>query len=211
MTIIRSGIRRQPETLGQFIAVKPKTCKVCKAKFEARLPMATVCSMACAQSLAVSVRGKAEKVAAVKDRKAKAVDQRETREKLDKLKSRSTWAKEAQTAFNQFIRLRDVDLPCISCGRHHQGQYHAGHYLSVGARPELRFVESNVHKQCAPCNTHLSGNAVLYRAALVVHIGLTAVEALEGPHPINHYTVDQLVAIKTDYAAKTRALKKEQA
>ena len=179
---------------------KPKTCAVCRCSFRPTMPMAKVCSPACAISLAISKRGKAEKVAAVKDRK-------ETKVKLDKLKSRAQWAKEAQTAFNAWVRLRDTEQPCISCGRHHQGQYHAGHFLSVGACPELRFSELNVHKQCAPCNTHLSGNAVLYRKALIGRIGLGGVEMLEGPHQTRHYTLDELKAIKADYAAKTKLLK----
>lgn len=131
--------------------------------------------------------------------------------KREKLKSRSEWAREAQAAFNAFIRARDADLPCISCGRHHQGQYHAGHYLSVGARPELRFVELNVAKQCAPCNTHLSGNAVMYRKALVDRIGTASVDWLEGPHPTRHYSVDDLREIKKTYAAKARELLKAKA
>ena len=51
----------------------------------------------------------------------------------EKLKTRNEWLKEAQIAFNAFIRIRDIELPCISCGRHHTGQYHAGHYRSVGS------------------------------------------------------------------------------
>ena len=164
--------------------------------------MQIVCGWVCSEIWAVSKRKKEE-------RAAKTVDKRETKAKLEKLKSRAQWAKEAQTAFNSFIRARDVDLPCISCGRHHQGQYHAGHYLSVGARPELRFVELNVYKQCAPCNTHLSGNAVLYRRALLDRIGTGGVEWLEGPHATKHYTVDDLRKIKADYTARARALKKD--
>ena len=200
MTLIRAGIRRQPETLGQFVPVKPKTCKVCKAKFTGGMPMATVCGLNCAKSLAVSIRGKAEKVAAVRERKADKVA-------LDKLKSRSTLAKEAQTAFNAWVRARDAGHACISCGRHHQGQNHAGHYLSVGARPELRYEPLNVHLQCAPCNTHLSGNAVLYRQALLAKIGAEYLAWLEGPHPTRHYTVEKLQEIKRYYTAKTKALK----
>lgn len=180
-----------------------RKCKVCKCDFEPRLPMQSVCGMECAKSLAISVRGKLEKVKAVKERKNDKV-------KLDKLKTRATWAKETQAAVNAFIRLRDADKPCISCGRHHQGQYHAGHYLSVGARPELRFVEANIHKQCQPCNTHLSGNAVLYRKALIEKIGLALVEALEGPHEVCHYSIDELKAIKNAYSVKTRNLKEVQ-
>jgi hypothetical protein len=204
MTLIRKGIRRQPETrLGQLFASTPKTCKVCKCQFDARLPMATVCSMECAKSLAVSIRGKAEKQKLVKERK-------DTKEKLARLKTRAQWAKEAQQAFNGWVRARDAGMPCISCGRHHQGQNHAGHYLSVGSRPELRYEPLNVHLQCAPCNTHLSGNAVLYRQALLAKIGPDYLAWLEGPHPTRHYTVEKLQEIKRHYSAKTKALKKEQ-
>jgi len=185
-------------------ASRMKTCRVCRQPFEPRQPMAVVCSLECAKSLAVSIRGKAEKQAAIKQRKA-------DRERKEKLKSRSELAREAQAAFNAWVRLRDADKPCISCGRHHEGQYHAGHYLSVGARPELRYEPLNVWKQCAPCNTHLSGNSVLFRQALVREIGLDRVEWLEGPHPAKKYTADELRAIKAEYTAKARELKQEAA
>ena len=181
-----------------------RKCKICREVFIPTKPVQTVCGFGCALTLSFSIRAKADKIAAVKDR-------RETKVKLDKLKSRATWAKEAQTAFNLFVRLRDADQPCISCGRHHQGQYHAGHYLSVGARPELRFEELNVAKQCAPCNTHLSGNAVLFRKALLEKLGVEVVEWLEGPHATKHYSVDDLKQIKADYTAKAKQLKEAQA
>lgn len=176
-----------------------RKCKVCRIEYTPTKPMQTVCSHECALSLAISTRAKAEKVALVKDK-------RETKQKLAKLKTKAQWAKEAQAAFNKFIRLRDHDQPCISCGRHHSGQYHAGHFLSVGARPELRFEELNVHKQCAPCNTHLSGNAVLFRKGLMGKLGIELVEWLEGHHEPRRDTVDALIAIKREYAAKARAL-----
>ena len=181
-----------------------RKCTVCREAFEPRQAFQTWCGIAHGVIIA------AQKLAKAKTAKA-AIERKETRAKLDKLKSRATWAKEAQAAFNGFIRARDASLPCISCGRHHEGQYHAGHYLSVGARPELRFVEMNVHKQCAPCNTYLSGNAVLYRKALIDRIGTASVDWLEGPHPTRHYTVDELKAIKADYMAKTRELLKASA
>lgn len=180
-----------------------KSCKVCKSDFIPQKMGQKVCSPECAISLAVSERGKAVKVAQVKQRKADAAQR-------DKLKSKAQHAREAQTAFNAFIRARDADQPCISCGRHHQGQYHAGHYLSVGARPELRFDEANVHKQCAPCNTHLSGNAINFRRALMEKLGTELVDALEGPHRPSRYTIERLKEIKAEYAAKTKALKESQ-
>ena len=126
----------------------------------------------------------------------------------DRIKSKSEHAREAQAAFNAFIRERDKDLPCISCGRHHQGQYHAGHYRTVGANPELRFEELNVQKQCAPCNNHKSGNIVEYRINLVKRIGQDQVDWLEGPHEPKRYTVEELKEIKALYRRKLRELKR---
>ena len=165
--------------------------------------MATCCGPMCALAFARSKRGKVEKVAAVKER-------RETKGRLDKLKSKSAWAREAQAAFNAWVRTRDAGNACISCGRHHTGQYHAGHYLSVGARPELRFEPLNVHKQCAPCNTHLSGNVALYRIGLILKVGVAAVDWLDGPHELRHDSIDDLIALKADYKARTKKLKETQ-
>ncbi len=181
-----------------------KVCKVCRNKFEQRLPMQKVCGLTCAQSLAFSIRGKAEKVAKVKERKA-------DREKKNKDRPLSYWADKAQAEVNKWIRLRDADLPCISCGRHHQGQWHAGHYLSRGAHPELRFEESNIHKQCSACNNHLGGNIVRYRIGLLAKIGAEQVAWLEGPHALKHYDENDFKAIRETYAAKVRAIEKEQA
>ena len=183
-----------------------KRCKVCRQPFEPRPPRALVCSEDCAGAFAVSKRLKEERRA---EKAAQAMERKDTKARKERLKSRSELAREAQQAFNQWVRLRDADKPCISCGRHHEGQYHAGHYLSVGARPELRYEPFNVWKQCSPCNTHLSGNAVLFRQALVREIGLERVEWLEGPHQAKKYTADELRAIKTEYAAKARELKRE--
>jgi len=72
----------------------------------------------------------------------------------------------------------------------------------------MRYMEANIHKQCAPCNNHLSGNIVLYRIGLIAKIGLDAVEKLEGPHAPQKYTVDQLREIKATYTAKAKELKK---
>ena len=87
-----------------------------------------------------------------------------------------------------------------------KAQWHAGHYRSIGAAPELRYDERNIHKQCAPCNTHKSGNAIEYRIRLIQKIGLAEVEALECEHPPRKYTVDDLIDIKRHYKDKLRAL-----
>ena len=178
---------------------KHKKCKVCRTEFVPTRPMQKVCCGDCAISLGNLKKAKRERAAAAQDRK-------DTRAKLEALKSRADWAKEAQAAFNRWVRLRDAEKPCISCGRHHNGQYHAGHFLSRGARPELAYEPMNCHKQCSPCNTHLSGNIALYRQSLVAKIGLKQVEWLEGPHEPKHYTVDDLKAIKAKYTALAKEL-----
>jgi hypothetical protein len=82
-------------------------------------------------------------------------DRQRQAERRMAVKPISYFIKQAQHAFNEFIRYRDRDFPCISCGRHHDGQYHAGHFRTTGASPELRFDEDNCHKQCSACNNHL--------------------------------------------------------
>ena len=187
-------------------AVKPKTCKVCRAKFDPRQPMATVCSPGCALTLAQSKRAKAEKVAQVQERRA-------DKAKREKLKTKGEWTREAQAAFNAFIRARDAGQPCICCGRTSTGaasggDWDAGHYRSRGSAPHLRFDERNVHAQLKQCNRYDSGNVVGYRLGLIARIGLAAVEALEADQLPRHYSIEQLRGIKAHYTSLARALKK---
>jgi len=150
---------------------------------------------------------KAQRVAIIDARKKDAAD---TRARRVALKSRRDWLNEAQKAFNAWVRARDATLPCVSCGRHHEGQYHAGHYLTVGARPELRFTPDNVHKQCSACNTHLHGNLILYRVELIRRVGLQIVEALEGPHSPAKWSTDELKTTRDAYRLLTKQLLEKQ-
>jgi hypothetical protein len=144
---------------------------------------------------------------------------RRMKEKEDRIKHRAALAAakspaklraEAQAEFNRYIKLRDIRLPCIACGRHHEGQWHAGHYLSVGAHPELRFDERNAYRCCQPCNTHLSGNLIEYRKGLILRYGQDLVDWLEGPHEAKHYTREDLVEIRKKYSEMCKKLLTEQ-
>ncbi|WP_236225364.1 recombination protein NinG [Pseudomonas pseudonitroreducens] len=180
---------------------KAKKCKQCRTTFNPDRQLQSVCSPKCGLDLAAAKREK--------DRIAfQRRERREIKERKEKLKSRSDHLKDAQAAVNEFVRLRDKDLPCISCGRHHQGQYHAGHYRTVAAFPELRFELLNIHKQCAPCNNHKSGDIVNYRINLVAKIGAERVAWLEGPHEPLKLTIDQIKAITAHFRAKVRELKR---
>lgn len=130
------------------------------------------------------------------------------KEKKRRLKSndKSLRTREAQRAFNAYIRYRDNADPCISCSRYHQGQWHAGHYKSTGAHSELRFNEDNCHKQCSACNNYLSGNIANYRINLIKKIGQKKVEELEGRHDQKLYTCEELKAIELKYKRKLKQL-----
>lgn len=195
---------------------RPKKCRVvtCGASFvPARLGQA-VCSPACAIADASTNKSNQEKA-----RKSLAqVRRREIKVRKEKLKTRGDHLREAQAAVNEYVRLRDAHLPCISCNSlpsDHDlitgSRWDAGHYRSVGACPELRFEPLNIHRQCVKCNRNLSGNAVEYRIRLVLRIGADKVAWLEGPHEPRKYTVEEIKAIKAEYRAKTRELKKGQA
>jgi hypothetical protein len=132
----------------------------------------------------------------------------ERREGLARLMTRSDHLKLAQIAFNAFIRARDAGKVCISCARDHKGQWHAGHYRTVKAAPELRFDEDNCHRQCAPCNDHLSGNIVEYRIGLLSRIGPERLARLEGPHPPTKLSVDEIKALAEKYRRLAREIAK---
>ena len=183
-------------------APKPKICKnpACGISFPPQRLCQKVCSPKCGLAIKDVNQEKARKSLA-------QVERKEIKVRKEKLKSRADHLKDTQIAFNAWVRARDAELPCISCGRHHQGKYDAGHYRTVGSNPALRFEPLNCHRQCSPCNTQLSGNIVNYRIELVKRIGAELVEWLEGPHEAKKYTIDQLKAMTAEYRAKTRELK----
>lgn len=180
--------------------MKAKKCKACRAEFMPSRPLQSACGVPCAIAL---TNANKEKAKAEKARKERL----EHRQAKERIKTKGDHAREAQQAFNEFIRLRDADLPCVSCGRHHEGKYDAGHFRTVGGNPALRFEPMNCAKQCVPCNRHKSGDVINFRLELVKRIGAEKVEWLEGPHEPKRYTIEDLKAIKAHYRAKVRELK----
>lgn len=188
-----------------------KRCPECRVMYAPARESQAVCGeIACAIAHAQSEKGKETA------RKSLAqVERRDIKVRKEKLKSRADHLREAQTAVNEYVRLRDAHLPCISCDSMPNdndlmtgNRWDAGHYRSVGACPELRFEPLNIHRQCVKCNRNLSGNAVEYRIRLVLRIGADRVAWLEGPHEPRKYTVEEIKAIKAEYRAKTRELKR---
>ena len=176
-----------------------KKCRVCRQPFEPRMPMQVVCGIDCARSLAISVRGKAEKQAATKQRKA-------DRERKEKLKSLSQLAKEAEREVNRYVRARDFKEGCISCDKPPtwQGQWHASHFRSVGAAKQLRFNLWNINKSCSICNNWKSGNIGEYAPRLLQKIGPEKYQFLVAQNGCRKYNREYLERLKQVFAKKAK-------
>lgn len=181
-----------------------KACKQCGTQFAPARPLQAVCSPICAARL-VRV-AKREKTA------QKAKERKSIRERKEAIKRKPDLIREAQTAFNAYIRLRDHGLPCICCGAAFAsgsvgGAFDCGHYRSTGSAGHLRFNEDNAAGQSKHCNRWGSGRAVDYRIGLIKRIGLERVEALENNNDIHKWTKEELRDIKARYVAKLKELK----
>lgn len=176
-------------------------CPFCKSKLD---PGQRI-HPSCIEPWAAAQEAKAQRAQAKAQRMAAKADRAETRRRKEAIKTLADLKREAQTALNRWIvHVRDKDRPCISCGRFHQGAWHAGHYMSRGAAPQHALNPLNVWKQCAPCNTYLHGNQAAYRAQLVLEIGLAAVEALESDNTPRKWTREELIAIRDTYRKKLK-------
>lgn len=174
-------------------------CKVCRSEFVKRSMTHKCCSPECAETFAKLERAKKER--------------KEIAAKRETFKTRSQWMKEAQIAFNAYIRERDKNRLCICCNRPISegggttgGLFDCGHYRSVGSAPHLRFDERNAHGQRKQCNRWGAGRAVDYRIGLIKRIGLEQVEALEAEQTAKKYTSEELKEIKRIYTAKRKEL-----
>lgn len=179
--------------------LKPKKCKSCGVTFNPFSSLAKVCSMACSLDYVDSQKAAKAKKAHVEQKKDFLAN--------DKSFQRA----KAQKSFNEFIRLRDSSLGCISCDKPSDwgGQWHASHFKTVGARPDLRFNDDNCHKACSVCNNYLSGNLSQYRIAIIAKIGLQRVSMLEADSETpKKYTAEDYAAITKTYQAKIKELKK---
>jgi hypothetical protein len=181
---------------------KTHKCKICKGEYVKRTPMQSVCGLECA----IQRDRKNKRSRAAEAEKANRARLRARREAL---KTKSQWTKEAQAAFNRFVRVRDAYKPCISSGRMYDstifgGKVDAGHYRSVGAASHLRFNLFNCHAQSKKDNRDLSGNAVEYRINLVKRIGEHRVLRLECDNEPRKFDIDYLKRIKSIFTRRAR-------
>jgi hypothetical protein len=171
-----------------------RKCLVCKDKFTPQNNTQIVCGPACA-------------VEYMKKQRTKEW-QKEKKEIKQSLETKKDVLKAAQIVFNTYIRLRDKDKPCVSCGKKLVGKYDAGHFFSVGAYPNLRFNENNVHGQCVECNQHKHGNVKEYDLRLQNILSNKEYnELLESRHKPLKLSFDEVKELIAIYKQKIKELK----
>ena len=80
----------------------------------------------------------------IKEQKeAEKAGRKRRQEKRESLKSKSQWDKEAQSAFNRYIRIRDEGKECVSCGNPLLGK---SNYLTGSASMPVITVRAALHR-----------------------------------------------------------------
>lgn len=147
---------------------KPVKCKApgC-GKFFVRFKMEQkACSIPCSIIVGrITAAKQAERVA--------REDRKQTKEKLESLKSISRLESDCRDIVQKIARIRDRFDGCISChmGPDYRGQWHGSHYRAHGACSSLQFHLWNIHKSCAQCNLYKGGNKEGYIAGLLAKPG----------------------------------------
>lgn len=196
-----------------------KKCKQCREFFTPFNTLQPCCSPKCAVEWGKSKDGR-EHVAKERRKANKAEKQRLNQ-------SRKSWWLNSQNHgstqywFNRYIRLRDADKPCVTCGTYDPppaprgGQWDCGHYKTVGGFPELRFDPSNAHKQCKGCNNPGPRKAdwvrEQYEIKIVERVGQVEKDRLDGPNDLPHLTIDDLREIRDHFKRLTKELERRAA
>jgi hypothetical protein len=150
--------------MGIVNSKKQKKCKVCPMMFYPNNIGDVCCSFECRCTLL-----RQKKI-------AKHITFKQVKKKA---KTHKNYVNELQIVFNTWIKHRDAEKPCISCGVEQAYEWNASHFYGVGSHPSVRFDEYNVHKSCKKCNHELQGNFEEYEKRLPYRIGIEQFESLQ--------------------------------
>ncbi len=166
-------------------------CKNCKEKFEPIRFLHKYCLKdECVRAFVAETKEKMWKQTKVKMK--------------NELKTTSDWMKEAQKVFNQYIRLRDKNKPCVSCDSKLGVKFDAGHYFS-SVHKAVTFDEDNVHGQCVACNQYKHGNLLNYQIGIEKRIGADRLLTLhEKAYQTRKYSADELQQLIKTYKQKIK-------
>jgi hypothetical protein len=181
--------------------LKRKSCKNCEKDFQPIRPFEKCCSIPCAIAFTRKQEEKREQDEWRKEKLAR----------LDDLKPITEHEHDARRVFQKFIRLRDYNLPCISCGAIKAKEWDGSHYFDAYTFSGLIFDERNCHKSCDKCNRFLHGNKTEYRKGLIARYGIDYVEQLEAESDSKRerlYEKEDYKEIKQKFLPKIRQLEK---
>jgi hypothetical protein len=181
--------------------MKDKKCKICLTIFTPVQFAQAVCNYKCAITHSKNLKQQ-------KEQKEWKVEKAVLKEKL---KTLSEYEAEAKKIFQKYIRMRDIGLPCISCGNINPTDWAGGHYYSAGKYSGFMFDERNCHKQCnSHCNKFLSGNLLEYRKGLIKRYGIDFVDQLESESDSKRdykFSKEELIAKKLKYDILIKEIK----
>ncbi len=195
-----------------MLRAKTRKCAApgCFVRFEPARPYITWHDENCGAVIALA---KLEKLKASKAKAKRDADRKSDLARKQKLKTRSDYMREAQTAFNFYIRTRALYYGhvCISSGAPITsngvgGGFDAGHYRSIGSAPHLRFNLNNVWGQSKQDNRYGAGASFEYRRGLIMRCGIEVVEALEANDEVRKFDITYLVRIKRIFTKKAKRL-----
>jgi len=180
--------------------LKEKACKNCDRVFQPIRRFEKCCSIPCAIAYTKKLKEKNERNEWRKEKLAR----------LDDIKSITEHEKESRRVFQKFVRLRDKELPCISCGAVKAKEWDGSHYFDAYTFTGLIFDERNCHKSCDKCNRFLHGNKTEYRKGLIRRYGVEYVETLEAESDSKRerlYEKEDYKEIKLKFLKKIKLLK----
>ena len=186
--------------------MKFKLCanRQCRKRFEVEREGQTCCCADCAIAYASTQTEKIERKNRKIAKDKKKADNKAKRE-FKENELQYILAK-TQKACNEWVRLRDRNMPCISCGTT-KAKWDAGHY-SNSTNSTLRFNTINLRKQCFRCNQVLSANLINYKANLIKLIGAKRVDQLDHTRGIVKWDKDYLRRMEQVFKKKIKAYKK---
>lgn len=140
----------------------------------------------------------------------KQAERATTRERKAAIKTIGEIEAECRRIVQAIARIRDRNDGCISChmGPNYQGQWHGSHYRSHGGCSSLQFHLWNIHKACAQCNLHKSGNIAEYRPSLIKKIGQEKVDWLDVQPKHRRYDREYLYRLKKVMGKRLRRMEK---
>ena len=175
-----------------------KRCKNCKEPFT---PIRSSLERYCQKDECIRVFVTETKAKEWKKKKAK---------KKEELMTVQDWIKIAQQTFNKYIRLRDKDKGCISCGKPLNTKFDCGHFFNANNHWSLRFDERNCNGQCVECNQWRHGHLLEYRKGIIKRYGQGILDELEEiSTETRKFSVDELKEIVILYKQKIKDYEKK--